>query len=474
MTPEIARLRLVPAVLVVFISAVVPFFAGQREMILLLALLGGVGAAALFLFNHYLGYAVLIISSQLVPYEIGTGTQTGVNPAVLMTVFLAGIWFLDTLIINRAFSFVPSSTYLPLFGLFFSALLSFLVGQMHWYPLSGAPLRAQIGGLSIFGLSALIYLVAAHQMKDLAWLERLCWIFLGMGAVYLFGYHYVYEFAPAAGQWISPIFRQGAAGALLWVWLLVICYSQVLINTNLRPFSRLLILLLLAAIVHIRVIETRSWTSGWLPGVIGMLVITLVRIRRSLVVVGLLGLAGVVLSYGWITQAILEENIYSQVTRLEAWKIIIEMARISPIFGLGPANYYWYAPLFNIMGFHVPFSSHNNYVDLFAQTGIVGLILFLWFFISVSVLALRMVDRVPKGFPNAYVYGCIGGIAGSLAAGLLGDWVLPFVYNIGLLGFRSSVFTWLFLGGLLAIHHQGTLGPQKTSPTSPFSPGCQE
>jgi hypothetical protein len=34
---------------------------------------------------------------------------------------------------------------------------------------------------------------------------------------------------------------------------------------------------------------------------------------------------------------------------------------------------------------------------------------------------------------------------------MLGDWVIPFVYNVGLIGFRSSVFGWLFMGGLVVI-----------------------
>jgi hypothetical protein len=36
-------------------------------------------------------------------------------------------------------------------------------------------------------------------------------------------------------------------------------------------------------------------------------------------------------------------------------------------------------------------------------------------------------------------------------AGLLGDWVIPFYYNIGLEGFRASVIGWMFLGGLIAL-----------------------
>lgn len=47
--------------------------------------------------------------------------------------------------------------------------------------------------------------------------------------------------------------------------------------------------------------------------------------------------------------------------------------------------------------------------------------------------------------------GCLGGLAGTLWAGVHGDWFIPFVYNIGLTGFRASMLGWFFLGGLVAI-----------------------
>jgi hypothetical protein len=34
---------------------------------------------------------------------------------------------------------------------------------------------------------------------------------------------------------------------------------------------------------------------------------------------------------------------------------------------------------------------------------------------------------------------------------MLGDWVLPFTYNVGLNGFRASMLAWLFLGGLVSL-----------------------
>jgi O-antigen ligase len=99
----------------------------------------------------------------------------------------------------------------------------------------------------------------------------------------------------------------------------------------------------------------------------------------------------------------------------------------------------------------VSFNSHNNYVDILAQTGLVGLICFLWFLGEVGWLGWRLREHMSAGFAQAYVYGALGGLVGTVVAGMLGDWMLPFFYNIGLSGFRSSMLGWLFLGGLVSL-----------------------
>ena len=38
-----------------------------------------------------------------------------------------------------------------------------------------------------------------------------------------------------------------------------------------------------------------------------------------------------------------------------------------------------------------------------------------------------------------------------LVSGMLADWIIPFAYNIGLRGFRSSLLFWFFLGGLVSL-----------------------
>jgi hypothetical protein len=60
-------------------------------------------------------------------------------------------------------------------------------------------------------------------------------------------------------------------------------------------------------------------------------------------------------------------------------------------------------------------------------------------------------NKFTDGFARGYVFGGLAGLIASLVAGALGDWLLPFVYNIGINGFRASVLAWLFLGGLVAL-----------------------
>ena len=59
--------------------------------------------------------------------------------------------------------------------------------------------------------------------------------------------------------------------------------------------------------------------------------------------------------------------------------------------------------------------------------------------------------KVEDGFEKAFVYGTLGGWVATLVAATFGDWVLPFVYNVGLGGMRSSILPWIFFGALIML-----------------------
>ena len=99
----------------------------------------------------------------------------------------------------------------------------------------------------------------------------------------------------------------------------------------------------------------------------------------------------------------------------------------------------------------VSLSSHNNYIDIYAQFGLLGVALFVWFLVELGRVGWRLTGCFGGDFEDGYVHGALGGLAGSLVAMMLVDWFLPYVYNVGFRGFRTSALAWMFLGGLVAL-----------------------
>lgn len=416
----------------------------------LLILLGAV-AVLVFMRHPSLGPPSLIVASLVVPFTIGTGTQTEINAAVILTALLVGLWGLD-MVRRRDVRLLSSRATLPLLLLVLIATVSFAVGAKPWLLFAGtASLPSQLGGLAIFILSVGAFLLVAHHVQDLRSLEHLTWLFLGLGAVYL-----AWRLIPGLQGLLPSPFTGGMSGSLFWTWLVALAFSQAAFNRDLRLPWRLVLASIVTAALYVGFVQARDWASGWMPPVVAILA-TIAAAAAPFGVVALVATGGLMrLESLPATQLAAEQ--YSLTTRVEAWRIMLEIIKINPILGLGPANYYWYTPLFPILGYSVKFNSHNNYVDILAQTGLLGIACFLWFVVAVGWLGWRLRRRVPDGFAKAYVYGALGGLGGTLVAAALGDWFLPFVYNIGLRGFQASGLGWIFLGGLVAIERMTPQG----------------
>lgn len=422
---------------------------------LLLVLMGGAIGIVLLRWPA-LGILGLIPAALLVPFAVGTGTGTSINAAILLLAALLGLWIFDMVVRRRRIHLVPSYPQIPLLVFILVSLLSFGAGQFSWLPFANtAPLPAQVGGLLVFILSAGAFLLVANQVKDLVWLERLTWVFLVLGSVYVAG-----RLLPVLGRVVLPQYQSGAFGSLFWLWLAALTFSQALLNKDSPFWGRLGLILVVLGTFYQSFIQGQAWTSGWLPALVALGVILFVARPRLALFLTLAGIAGWFVFNQQLRGLVMTgDNPYSLMTRLEAWKIVLEIVKANPILGLGPANYRYYTTLFPILGYYVPFNSHNNYVDILAQIGLLGLGCFIWFAWSIGRLGWRLSQTAPAGFPRAYAVGALGGLVGTLAAGMLGDWVLPFVYNVGLNGFRASLLGWLFLGGLVVIeqnlNHQG-------------------
>ena len=261
---------------------------------------------------------------------------------------------------------------------------------------------------------------------------------------------------PSYRSSISPsgpvaISNAGSIGSGFWTWLVAVSLGQALFNRALSRPARAALAVIAAAALGRGVLFAFSWASGWLPPLVAAGLLLTARFPRLTVAASLLAVTPALLYAGPAVQAWMTGESYSSTTRLAALRIMAQVIEYSPWVGFGPANYYYYTQLFPILGWWVPFNSHNTYIDLLGQTGVVGLLLFGWVVVEAWWLARRLRRRVPHGFERGYVMGVMAGLAGTLVSGLLADWIVPFTYNIGVRGFRSSLFFWFFLGGLLAM-----------------------
>jgi hypothetical protein len=432
-------LRTAVIVGVLLLCAFLPFASLWHVQILLVGLVGLVGVVS-FIRWPPVGLIVLIFNALFSP---ALGLPGGFNFAVLQLILLLGMWAFDVIAHRRPIQLIQSRTVWPWLVFAGACTLSFVLGQLPWFSyVEPAALDAQIGGLAIFVLSAGIFLFVACRVNELAWLERLTWVYLALGGLFIVGW------LSPLGQFTGSLFqRHATSNSVFWIWLVALAFSQAVFNRDLHKGWRLALGGLVLATLYVAYFRNMGWKSGYLPAFVAIAAIIACRSWRLGLAMALIG----ILPAMYLASEAIETDEYSYSTRLDAWIIVFEMVKVSPVFGFGPANYYWYTPLFPIRGYAVVFNSHNQYVDIIAQVGLLGMACFVWVAWEIGWLGIQLRNRAPPGFARAYVYGALGGLAGMLASGVLADWFFPFPYNIGLRGFRTAMLAWMFLGGLVAI-----------------------
>ena len=438
--PGISQLRLHQLLILgeLLLIAALAFEASRRELVLVLILPLGVGTVLAFLRWPALGLIAAAVAGIVVPF-LG---PSGLNATMVLIALMLGLWLLDMIVLRRQTPFVASRTLWPLLAFLIVAGFSFGMGQLPWLTFAvHAPLGAQLGGLSLVVLSAGTFLLAAYQVQDLRWLSRITWAFLATGAFSVLLRSVLPEFGFPTRSLLPQV------GTVFYIWLIAMAFSQAWINENLHRGWRWVLGTLVLVTVYVLFVLKFADKSGWVSVFACMAAIIVARSWRAGLALAPVGVLSAVLMWSRLVSS----DDYSISTRFDAWVIMARIIKINPLWGLGFANYYWYTPLFPIRGYAVSFNSHNNYVDIVAQMGLVGLICFLWFFWEAGWLGWGLRKQVSAGFARAYVYGALGGLAGMVVAGMLGDWVLPFFYNVGLNGFRSSMLGFLFLGGLVCI-----------------------
>jgi O-antigen ligase len=116
------------------------------------------------------------------------------------------------------------------------------------------------------------------------------------------------------------------------------------------------------------------------------------------------------------------------VSRKEIWQATWEMWKAHPIAGVGMGGYWVAIPSYhNASGTLVPQEAHNDYLELLASGGIVGVVIGIWF-CAVLFKRARASLRSPNPFRRAASFAAVLGIVGVSVHSLF-DFGLHMIVN---------------------------------------------
>jgi O-antigen ligase len=381
--------------------------------------------------------AALLVSSSL-----PTGTESRISIVMLLVMLLTGIWILAT-IVNRTVTLQRSPLNAPLFVFALVCCLALIWSMVFRDPLLiryDNFIIVQLGALAAMILSPAAALLIANFIKRETQLWSIVWLFLVVGAITTLGH--------LGGVTLPGLNTRG----LFPLWFVACSYGIVVAHPSIPLAWRYTLALLLLLHLYDIVIDDIAWLSGWVPALVAILMITLLRSKIAFLALLLLLAIVVTWRYDWLYENIVgEAERDGSYERLTLWELNIELVENHPLFGAGPAGYALYYVTYHPDEAR---STHNNYMDIIAQTGIVGALCWLWLALTAIHEGWVVLKHAPPGSTRTLAYITCGGLLGSMVAMQLGDWIIPFAYNQGIEGYRYTVFSWLFLGILMSLRQQ--------------------
>lgn len=335
-------------------------------------------------------------------------------------------------------------------------------------------LQAGVEGFRKFAFMSLGFYIGRHMLKGADWLLFMRGMLVVSGFVALYGLkQFVYmspldyrmiELATAdpvtylMGGWIRPFSTMAGPFQLgLYLMVTIFLLLSLLLNLKLKIKWQILFvgLMLLQGVV---LITTRT-KGNWVGLALGILVLVLLQSRtktqlvKRLIMVSLLGvllITGVIFLASGTILTVLQEAVFAVtnplqaptfIFRMQLWQEeIIPAIMAQPLFGYGTSsageglkNLYEGTSAFY-------FLSHNLYIKVLLELGIIGLLIFLWLLFASLRLGWKNLAR-SKG--HALTYSRFLWAFVTVFAFLVAGLVIP-----TLDAYPVNYYFWLLLGVL--------------------------
>ncbi len=375
-------------------------------------------------------------------YDIPAGNYARIPISLVVTLGLCAIWIMSMAIRHQwRLTSTPLNRPLIVFGTV--CIISLVWGVIWRDPIL---LMERVGGdrflivqtaslLSFLGSIGAALLIGNFVQK-IGSLKFIIGLFLvggGVSTILL-----VFKISP------FPLNPHGLGG----LWFAVPAYAMALFLPKLRLRWRILLIVLVLMQLYLAVVINITWKSGWVPTVIGLFIVTWLRSKRAFFVLLAVVAIFLVFEKEMANQVINSELEEGSDGRIGMWEINLRVVGDHWLFGTGPGGYAAYYMTY------FPYdarSTHNNHLDIIAQFGVVGAIVWLW----LSFVGFRegrfLIKQTPPGLLRVLAISITTGWICAQIAMFFGDWVLPFVYNQTITGFKYTVYTWIWLGMLISI-----------------------
>ena len=429
-------------------------------------LIGALAAPIVILVFFRLGrfeygfFAVAIAAGLFNFFSLPTGTDSRIVLSLLVAGVLVAAWLLEMLVVKRRLALKPSPINRPVLLFVAANFIAYVWSFAFRDPVLNIWRSFPVVQLAALGVNILLPLLAlllSNKINESKWLRWLTWLMIGTGTFVVLS---LLLNLPTYALW-----TRGASG-LFATWVTALAFALALFDKSLKPRLRALLLLVVAAWVFRNFIQSRIWLSGWVPLLAALFVITMIHSRRLLTVSIVAGLIFVAVNFDSLYQEVVVANQEEGgEQRFGLWEINLGHVSHHPFFGMGPAGYAVYNMTYNPQDAR---STHNNYFDILAQTGVVGFAIFVWLLISFMRIGRRNARmlRGRRDFEEALAAATLGGFTAAIVAMMLGDWVIPFAYNSTIAGFDHAAFTWLFAGSMVSLHHIIRARAQQDTPPS--------
>ena len=411
-----------------------------------------------------LGLAAMLLAGVFVRFRIPTGTASEIVISLVICVGCITLWVIRMLVIDKRLALKPAAINLPLLAFMVTVPISWAWSRAFRDVLvieAGHPLVSIVAGLVMVLLPGCTLLVA-NNVRSIWWLQAMVWILIGEGFLILTVERIPIE-ALQYFLYANPVIGVNSHG-LISMWCLSLAFALAVFDRRLHWLVRCFLLMYVAGFVHWGFVQRVTWLSGWVPTFVAAGVIGFLRSKKLFVILLLVILLGAGTYY--LRTSLEAETEESGFTRLAAYEVNWRVTGKHILFGTGPAGYAsYYMSYFPTEAM----ASHSNYIDLLAQTGIVGSVFYLWFF-GAQAWGSYKLWRELRGrgdFAESLAAAVLGGTAGCLIAMALGDWLLPFAYTQGIVGFDLAMLNWFFMGAVWALRNNLPDGVLKTGSLQP-------